>query len=280
MDASPAPPETPSGCRRRTFHDPALQAAFEQDGYAVVDLLDAAAVAELQAGYDAQDHAPSPADYPWVQGFETTLYDPRPTYREQVLQHADRLIGGALDAVLIDHRIMFANWVVKVPGSHEVPLHADWTFLDEDRFSSATVWCPLVDTSIELDNGPLGVVAGSQRVIDFLRIANVAAYDRCERAVAGLERHVPHVRAGQAVIMDNRVVHFSPPNRTDRTRVALGCVVGPVEAEMHHYWLDEHGTLLRFELDRSFYLTYTIGEPSGADGILGIYEVPDPGELR
>lgn len=278
MDASAALPGTGSGGRRRTFHDPDLQATFERQGFVVVDLLGPDAVAELRSGYDAQEHTHL-SDYPWVEGFETTLYDPRPSYREQVLQQAERVVGAALDAVLLDHRIMFANWVVKVPGSAEVPLHADWTFLDEDRYSSATVWCPLIDTSVELDNGPLGVVVGSQRVIDFLRVANIAAYDRCVEAVSGLERHVPHLRAGQAVIMDNRVVHFSLPNRTDQTRVALGCVVGPTEAELHHYWLDEQGALLRFELDRSFYLNYTIGQPNGADGIIGVTEVPHPARL-
>lgn len=86
---------------------------------------------------------------------------------------------------------------------------------------------------------------------------------------------MPTLRRGQAVVMDNRVVHFSLPNETDDVRVAVGCVVGPVEAELHHYWLDtDADRLLRFELDRSFYLGYSIGQPNGADGVLRVDEVP------
>ena len=269
------PPPAPGARNRRvTLANPAQQAAFERDGYVVVDLADTAAVAELWGCYEDLDHA-THEDWPWVDGFETSLYDPRPAYREQILHDAERVLGPALDRVLVDYRVMFANWLVKVPHAAEVPLHADWTFLDESRFSSVTVWCPLADTSVALGNGPLGVVVGSQLQIDFLRVANVAAYDRCEQAVEGLERAVPDLRAGQAIVMDNRVVHFSPPNLTDRARLALGCVVGPVEADLHHYWLHDDGRLLRFELDRSFYLNYTIGQPEAADGIVDVVEVDD-----
>lgn len=266
-------PEPGAPDRRVTLADPAQQAAFERDGYVVVDLVDTAAVAELQGCYNDLDHA-THEDWPWVDGFETSLYDPRPAYREQILHDAERVLGPALKRVLVQYRIVFANWLVKVPHAAEVPLHADWTFLDESRFSSVTVWCPLADTSVSLGNGPLGVVVGSQDQIDFLRVANVAAYDRCVEAVEGLERAIPDLRAGQAIVMDNRVVHFSPPNLTDRSRLALGCVVGPVEADLHHYWLHDDGRLLRFQLDRSFYLNYTIGQPEVADGIVDVVEVP------
>lgn len=253
--------------------DPDLQADFERDGFVVVDFLDPAAVSELQGRYDSLDHEQH-EESPWVEGFETSLYDPRREHREQVLHDAEAVLSDGLDRLLLEHRIMIANWIVKVPGAEQVPLHADWTFLDESRFSSATVWCPLVDTSIELRNGPLGLVVGSHREIDFVRVANVASYDRCIAAVRELDRRVPDLRAGQAIVMDNRVVHFSPPNETDHERVAIGCVVGPTEADLHHYWLDDDGRLLRFELDRSFYLSFAIGQPKLAEGILGVAEVP------
>lgn len=264
---------SPAPRRRCTFLDTELQSVFERDGFVVVDLLDAAQVAELQRRYDRLDHARHES-WAWVDGFETSLYDDRPDYRRQILEDAEAVASASLASLLDRHRIMFANWVVKIPGAQDVPLHADWTFLDEDLFSSVTVWCPLVDTSLELHNGALGLVVGSHREIDFVRVANVPAYDRCVDAVSDLDRCVPDIRAGQAVVLDNRVVHFSPPNETAEQRVALGCVIGPVEADLHHYWLDDHGQLLRFELDRSFYLGYTIGQPNQADGILGITEVP------
>jgi ectoine hydroxylase-related dioxygenase (phytanoyl-CoA dioxygenase family) len=257
----------PDVARRRTFLDPDRQRQFEDAGFVVVDLLDDDAVAALRAGYRAMEHEQREV-YEWVEGFDTSIYDDRPEYRAAVLELIETNVAPAFASVLDRHRIMFANFVVKQPGSNAVPPHVDWTFVDEDRYSSVTIWCPLVDTTPT--NGTLGLVTGSHRRIDFLRAANVPSFERCEAAVADIEdRPVVSLRAGQAIILDNRVVHFSPPNDTAEQRVAIGCVAAPVEAPLRHYWVDDADQLLRFELDRSFYLTYIIGRPpSEADGVL------------
>jgi len=236
-----------------------LQCRFEEVGFVVVDLLDEATLATIAARYDAMDHERR-EHYDWVDGFSTSIYDGRPEYRRQVLEVMDEHVQPALADLLDDYRIMWANFLVKQPGADPVPPHVDWTFLDEDRFSSVTIWCPLRDTTPE--NGTLGVVSGSHHRIDFLRAANIPTFERCEQAVADIDdRPIIPVRAGQAIVMDNRVVHFSTPNHGDEPRVVVGCVAGPAEAELHHYWQDEQEQLLRFDIDRSFYLDYVIGEP-------------------
>jgi hypothetical protein len=255
--------------RRRTFLDPALQAEFEQRGFVVVDLLDAEAVAAVTSSFETMDHVWQD-DYEWVEGFDTSIYDPRADYRAAVLDAVEAEVGPAMARILDDHRILFANFVVKHPDSEAVPPHVDWTFVDEDRYSSVTIWCPLVDTTPE--NGTLGLVAGSHHRIGFLRAANIPSFERCEDAVADIDdRPVIPLRAGQAIVLDNRAVHFSPPNTSDAPRVAIGCVAAPVEAPLRHYWQDEDERLLEFELERSFYLSYVIGRPpSEADGVVGI----------
>jgi hypothetical protein len=260
--------DQPAARRRTTLLDPELQHRFEQDGYVVVDLLDEEALSAVAARYDAMDHERR-EHFDWVEGFSTSIYDARPEYRREVLDVMDEIVQPALAGVLDHYRIFWANFLVKQPGADPVPPHVDWTFLDEDRFSSVTIWCPLRDTTPE--NGTLGVVSGSHRRIDFLRAANVPTFERCVAAVADIEdRPVIPVRAGQAIVMDNRVVHFSTPNADDESRVVIGCVAGPVEAELHHYWMDEQERLLRFDIDRSFYLDYVIGEPpSRAGGVRG-----------
>ncbi len=260
------PPVTTS--RRKTLRDPELQQQFSELGFVVVDLIDQATVSALRERYDTMDHEQR-TQFDWVDGFDTSIYDQRPEYRAQVFDLMDELMSPAIENLLDDYRIMFANFIVKYPESDPVPPHVDWTFLDEEQFSSATVWCPLVDTTPA--NGTLGVVSGSHRRIDFLRPSNVATYERCELAVADLDdRPVISVRAGQAIIMDNRVVHFSPPNTTELDRIAVGCVVGPREAELHHYWMTEDDELMQYQIDRSFYLSYVIGTPpTSAGGVLG-----------
>lgn len=264
---------TPPACnRRRTFSDSDLQRQFEATGFVVVDLVDPETVRRLRAGYADMDHVHRDS-YDWVNGFDTSIYDSRPEYRTEVLELIETHLAPGIDQVLERYRIMFANFVVKQPRSEAVPPHVDWTFLDESKYSSVTIWCPLVDTTV--DNGTLGLVSGSHRRIDFLRAANIPTFERCEQAVADIEdRPVVSLRAGQAIILDNRVVHFSPPNVTETPRVAIGCVAGPLEAPLHHFWSDDNDQLLQFEIDRSFYLSYVIGRsPAEAGGVLATTKV-------
>ncbi len=262
LDSRAEPAAT--GPRRSTLRDPVLQRQFADVGFVVVDLIDPATVLALRKRYDSMDHEQR-TQFDWVDGFNTSIYDKRPEYRAEVFDLMQEHISPALASVLNDYQIMFANFIVKDPHSDMVPPHVDWTFLDEEQFSSTTVWCPLVDTTPA--NGTLGVVSGSHRRINFLRPSNVPTYERCELAVADIEdRPVISLRAGQAIVMDNRVVHFSPPNTTDLDRVAVGCVVGPTEAELHHYWMNEDSELMRYQIDRSFYLDFVIGSPPMQSG--------------
>jgi ectoine hydroxylase-related dioxygenase (phytanoyl-CoA dioxygenase family) len=257
-----APPQLRS---RTTLLEEPLQRTFEEDGYAVVDLLEADEIAQLRAGYAVLDHQYDVPDA-FAAGFHATIYDPRHDYRADVLEQIDTVIGSALDRVLLDHQILFANFTVKLPGSDMVPHHLDWSFVDERVFTSATVWCALEDTDEQ--NGTLGMVRGSHRNVDFVRAVNHRDHERCAALAADTGDHtlVP-LRAGQAIIMDNRTVHFSPPNSTDQIRMAAACVVAPAEAPLYHYWLDPDDGLVQIEVEREFYLSYTIGsDPRDAHG--------------
>ena len=58
--------------------------------------------------------------------------------------------------------------LVKWPGQDgAMGTHQDWTFVDERRFRSVTVWCPLVD--VEQRNGALELLPGSHRILTHAR---------------------------------------------------------------------------------------------------------------
>lgn len=252
--------------RRRTFASTALQRRFERDGYVVVDLLDQEALESLQLGYDALDHRLE-WDSPFANGFHTTIFDPRSHHRRDVLATVEDHLGPALDRLLVDHRVFFANFTVKASGGGPVPVHLDWTFVDERRFRSATVWCALAD--VGTDGGALGVEIGSHRSTDYIRAVNQRDYDQQAERGDPSRRTLVGLRAGQAIIMDNRTIHFSAPNSSPHLRVAATCVIAPREAALHHYWVGDQGDLHRFTVERSFYLHYTPGElPGTRPGVL------------
>jgi beta-hydroxylase len=253
---------------RRTFLDEGRERRLERDGYVVLDGLDAAEVATLREGFFAL--------WPEGEGFHTDLERADAATRASV----DALVGPVWDrhlpAVLDDHRVFMSSFLVKWPGpGNDLYVHQDTTYVDEGRYRSVSFWVALDDMSPEIGNGPLEVAPGSHRWADEYRGSNVVPWHRRheERVRAALVT-VP-VRAGQVVVMDNRLIHASPANTTDRPRVAVAAAAVPREADLLHAVAlgDDRVGLVR--VDDGFYAAST---PQGlmADPPSGPYfaEVP------
>lgn len=254
----------PPAAERRTFRDTALEEGFRRDGYVVVDLLDEAARTALLARFGGSALDPARA-VGLADGFHITLYEDEDD-RRAVRAAIDEVAGPALAALLDRHRLAVATFLTKLGGGAAIDAHIDWTYLDEARFRSATVWCPLVEVGTD---GRLGVVPGSHRRVDFVRPVNQRdhAVHRGTGEGAG-EPLLLDVAPGRAVVMDGRLLHWSEPNASGRVRVVAGCVMVPDEAPLCLYWHDDD-TVWRTEVDPDFFHRYQPGTPPAASAHAG-----------
>ena len=219
---------------KRLFKDGDLQAAFEQNGYAVIDFIGQEQVEELMAFYNGLQHAATPPG-----GFQVSLDNDSPDFVRRVSERLVTTVRDSVDRHFEHHRIFTASFVTKSKDPiGVVPPHQDWTFVDEGEFWSATIWCPLVD--VTMANGALGVIAGSHRLYDHVRPSPSPQY--APPFAEQLAAIFPYVKvlplhAGQALVFDNRTIHASPPNQTGRTRVAFGIGITHESAPIRHYYL-------------------------------------------
>ncbi len=226
MRSSPGPTDEPARRRRPgdTFVDPDLQARFERDGYVVIPAL---SPDELQRVQDAWANT-RPADSEEAGGFHSDVVG-RSTEAGVLIE---REVGPVLDAAIarqfVDHRRFLVSFLTKWPGhGSRLDLHQDWTYADERSDRTASFWIALDDASVALDNGPLHVLPGSHHLVDAYRGPAVADWFGELR-----ERLEPHlvpldVRAGQAVVLDNALLHASPDNHSGAPRRALAAAIAP-----------------------------------------------------
>jgi len=252
-----------------TFADPAIEARFLHDGYVVLrGLLDPEEVAQARS-WHRRIHPEA------GHGFFTDLeYSDRPT-QEEVGAALDPLWSRCLDAVLSDHRVFHTSFLMKWPDDDsELPLHADWTYVDESRFTSVAFWIGLDDASPEIDNGPLHVLPGSHRSADQQRGTNTRAWYQPWSPY--IERHLVALdtRAGDAVVMDNRLVHGSPVNRSGAPRLAIAAAVAPRSAGLRHVVDQGDGSVRVLAVDEDFFLDNApaalIADPPTSDDLLEI----------
>lgn len=264
--------------RPDTFADPATEAGFRSAGFAVVPLLRGATLDRARTAVSAL--ARTTPDQ-----FAATLYDPDAEHRRLVDATLRPLLAEALAPHLTDHRCYVANLLVKPPGpGTELGVHQDWTFVDEERFTSATVWCPLVD--VDEGNGTLVVFAGSHLLGPSFRGSPrlPTPFDGLEDEIRAGHGTVVTAGAGDAVVYDHRLVHWSGPNRSDEDRPAIGAGIAPRSAPLVHLHADADGLVTRYEVEDDFLSELTFASPPPRPRSATPVTIPDrrltPNDLR
>lgn len=229
-----------------------MQAAFEQDGYVILPCLSEADASTLISRYDELPAVPQ-------RGFFTGLFSENEAFKRGC---HDLLVGIGQDFAakhLVDYRPLVGSFVVKIPGlDGEMTSHQDWTFVNEREFCSLNVWCALTDTNEE--NGAMYLLPGSHRLAPNIRGTQITppiddvGDIPCEDMV-----YVP-LKAGQAIVHDHRVLHRSPPNRSNRRRMATAICMVPTQAEVVHYFRNPvTGRLEVYRIGTEFFFHYTYG---------------------
>lgn len=245
---------------RTIFNDSAQQAEYDSNGYVVVDFLSPAEVETLQSAYDRLQ-----ADHQGLE-FHSTMHHNDLDYRRNVDAAIRAVVKPHVERILKDYRVLFTNYIVKEPGPRSVVgVHQDWNYLDEGQFTSMNIWCPLVDTTAE--NGQLHALPGSHKLPTPIRYTpyRMPEYTPFFDAIKAHSLTLP-LKAGQAVVYNSGLLHWSPPNHSDTVRPAIGFVNIPKEAQSLHYYRhpDKEDQLEVLEVDEEFYFTVKIGEfPEG-----------------
>ena len=150
--------------------------------------------------------------------------------KEKVHQELSQLLSPFLESILSHHKLLIYFYLVKVVGEKSVlNLHQDWSIIDERKFRAYNVWIPLVDSTIE--NGTLHALKGSQNFPLNIRGANISPKYFEHFDVAKQYMQPIDVKLGEALLFDSRLLHFSPPNRSNKARTAVVNNIIPTETE-------------------------------------------------
>lgn len=218
---------------RRVFRDDALQAAFDERGYVTTRLVSPSEVEQLRTIYleaAAEEEGLNPPGAYNDTYAEFSVIHSRVDLRERFFTEIAAVLGPRVAAVLEGYRPLVANFVNKPPGTGVVPAHQNWSVVDESRFQSVSVWVALVDCV--MDNGAMYLYDGSHRGLRGRRgMWAYAAFSEIEEELVDELLTPVFVQAGDAIILDDSVVHYSPPNESSEARLAIQYVMIPDEAE-------------------------------------------------
>jgi hypothetical protein len=230
---------------RRVLKNDAWETEFVKNGYVKIPFISEKEVAELkqlffdtlpESGGQITSEETGVKDSHFI-SYDFTFIDKNPDYKRKVFKIITEYFQPHMERILDDFRPIIANYIRKKSETGEVPLHENWAFADETQCTTISIWCPLVDSSVE--NGTLQVVPGSQKRFGQFRGPMVPwELDEIKKEI--IDKHlVPlETKAGDCVILDDSIVHYSAINKTEGLRLAIQLICVPSEFPSIHYHLD------------------------------------------
>ena len=256
--------------KRVVFKDAELEKSFQKFGFVKLPFLNKEEVNGLLLFYHNHNNAEINS-----RGFQSTHFSKNREYKRKVQAEIGQLFSTKLSALLIDYKFVFGNFMVKNIGQESrMPIHADWTYVNEDQFQSLGIWCPLVDTTTL--NGVLGVVPYSHKLDKNLRGPKIPnSFQKLDQYIIDNYGKMIPTRAGEIILYDHRLLHFSPPNESQDARVAINVVATPMEAEIFHFTvLDKEDEFNEYHVKEiNFYVEYDHFEKPDLGKIEGVHEL-------
>jgi len=235
------------------FNDASLQKQFDRKGYVIIPSLindeDIGVLTKLFKQFENE----------YVGPFHTSHFSEDVIYKKQVHKTVSALVFPKAATYLNHFYPLFGNLMVKNPDQNfDMDLHADWTYVDESVFCSASIWIPLIDVNAE--NGCLGIIEGSHKITNAIRGPQIRQSTRNhEKEWSQKYGKLLPLKAGDAIIYNHALLHYSLSNKTIQTRPALNLSVVPEASNWIHYCQPEmSGQIEMYKVaDSDFYISYS-----------------------
>jgi hypothetical protein len=190
--------------------------------------------------------------------YDFTFIDKNIEYKKEVLKCIDKVFKPYYDRLLDNYVPIIANYIRKKTDTGEVPLHQNWAFVDETKFTSVSIWVPLIDSF--RGNGALEVVPKSHKRFGQLRGPMIPwELEGIKNEIIENDLVTCDIKAGEAIILDDSIVHYSFPNKTNNLRIAIQLILIPAETCSIHHHLDpskNHNEVQVLEVDNEFYMQF------------------------
>jgi len=233
------------------FKNKEHQSLFDKQGFIVLPFLNVDEIKELETTFD--DLHPNLAD----NGFFSGSYSSDFNYKKKASNKIVKVFSRAYESTFKDYKPFGGAFLYKTPGEQsELAAHQDWTIVDEEKEIALNCWVPLCD--VDLNNGPIMILPGSQfSKHPVLRAPTLPFFFSGNDDVVMQELEPMIVKAGTAVILNQSVIHYSPPNTSSSVRKAITAGIKSKDAQMYfHYKVPGEDKLEIFKENDDFLIRF------------------------
>lgn len=236
---------------KRIFKSDEHQVLFDKQGFIVLPFITPNEVSRLDALFDELHPDINSA------GFYSGSYSSDTDYKKKASAEIVNVFSRAYNELFTNFTPFGAAFLYKVPGANsELAAHQDWTIVDEKHNVALNCWVPLCDVSLE--NGPIMIMPGSHNDnFNVVRAPTLPFFFSGNEDLVLRELIPMEVKAGTAVILNQSVIHYSPPNKSSKIRKAITAGIKSEGAQMYfHYKVPGNDELEVFEMADDFLISF------------------------
>ena len=235
--------------KNQVLQNEILQKKLDEQGFVIVPFYNKDDVDNLAKFYTENISAKQ-------NGFQPTTYSQSLEYRLKASETIKQIALPHLEQYLINYKVYMGSFIVKhADKNSELGVHQDMTLVDESEFMGINIWSPLCDTTPE--NGTLYLIPKSHRIFPTYRNATIQnIYDKYYDVIKKYMQPV-YLKAGEAILFDNSLLHFSPINKSNEIRIATNVFITHKDATITICYNDtKENKIELFEEKDDFFTTY------------------------
>ncbi|MEZ5002388.1 MAG: phytanoyl-CoA dioxygenase family protein [Chitinophagales bacterium] len=247
--------------KRNIFKESILENRFNENGFVTLDLLEKEDLDQLFLLLDDLKTKSDSSNVNVKSDYELSFFNKDIAYRKMVLERIYEFFKPYLDPILDDYEPLIVNLFNKKPSSGEVPIHQNWTFVDEDNYTSVSVWIPLCNVSRK--NGTLEVVPKTHDRLTPYRSPSIPwVFAGLEKVLKKKYLQPLELKLGQIAILDDAILHWSSENNSREDRATIQLIMKPKEAMPIHYYCEDlkKGELSVYQVDSDFFASFNMHE--------------------
>lgn len=188
--------------------------------------------------------------------FHCTFLDTDVNYKRHAQKLINKVFSPCVESLLSDYKILTGNFFIKPPGTGELMVHRNWTFVEDINDTTITLWCPLID--VDETNGTIQLVEGSHNIIPHITTPTASPFFKnFENKILDKYSKPISLKAGEGLIFDDNLLHGSGNNKSTYPRYVAQIVCVPKDSKSVIYYLDQNSSENRFEIfeiDSDFFI--------------------------
>jgi ectoine hydroxylase-related dioxygenase (phytanoyl-CoA dioxygenase family) len=233
------------------FKKPEIKQKVEEFGFAVVDLFEPSTIDAMRSIYK-QEHQLTDEKG----GMFYSVYSQDVAYRTRIHEALKNELTPVFEENFTDYNNGLNFFINKLSGEDSAfSIHQDSSAIDEFKHSSLSVWIPLQD--VDETNGALWIAEKTHQLFSPYRSVSFSPpFSNIKDTIKEYLKPV-HLKKGQALIFDARIIHTSGKNTSGKDRLAVVSGILPNEATFQLSFQDkEDGPIEIYQQADDFLINY------------------------